>query len=257
MVHDFSQTSTLLGVRNEHARDDVTAFCAIMLEPSAIHEIWKSQLTGCEARRVLHHTLLDLRVQLRHTLVIEWHLATDQNVKDDTKTPDVDLGARVLSGLQQFRGSEIETATECLQKTPGREEIAETEVNDLDVTRLADEYVLDLQVSMHDAVAVAVIQSAGDLTSEFSRLFFLQFTMGYDVVQHLTAVDILEEHVPMIRSPDHVAHPADVWMAHQADNGGLSRCPDLLRAVCPLRFPAVAMFLGRESRYDLDGNLLE
>jgi hypothetical protein len=42
-----------------------------------------------------------------HALVIEGHFATNQNIKNNAKTPYVNFRASISSGLQQFRSSEI------------------------------------------------------------------------------------------------------------------------------------------------------
>lgn len=194
-------------------------------------------------------------MQLRHALVIERHLATDQNVENNTETPNINFRAGVLPCLEQFGGCKVQTAAERLQKASWRKQIAETKVDNFDITRLADQDVLDLQVSMHDAVPVTVIQRTRDLAGEFAGLLLFQFAMRNDVVQHLTPVDIFEEHVPVVRGSHNISHPADVWVAGEADNGGLSSCSDFFRAVCSFRFATVAVFLGRESRYNLYSDL--
>ena len=85
-----------------------------------------------------------------------------------------------------------------------REEIAESKVDDLDVSGLADQDVFDLQITMDYAVPVAIVECTGDLTAKLPRLFLLQLAMGYDVVKHLATIDELEEHVPMIVSSHHI-----------------------------------------------------
>lgn len=56
---------------------------------------------------------------------------------------------------------------------PRVEHVAEAEIDDLDISSLADQDVLDLQVSMNDAVSMAVVQSARDLPAELPRLLLL------------------------------------------------------------------------------------
>lgn len=131
-------------------------------------------------------------MQLRHTLIVEWHLSANQNVKDNAETPYIHFRARVLSRLKQLRGCKIETSTECLEEASGRKEVAETKIDDFDVAGLADEDVLDLQITMDDAVAMAIIQRTGDLPSKLARLLLLQFPVGDDVVQHLATIHIFE-----------------------------------------------------------------
>jgi hypothetical protein len=121
--------------------------------------------------------LFDLCMQLRHALVVKRHFTTYQNVQDDAETPHVDLGPRVLLRLQEFWRSKVQTPAKCLELAPGREKIAQAEVDDLDVARLADENVLDLEVAVDDAVAMAVVERTGDLAGELASLLFLETAM--------------------------------------------------------------------------------
>lgn len=108
---------------------------------------------------------------------------------------------------------------------------------------------------MNDAIAMTVIQRTGDLTRKLPGLFLLQFHVRDDIVQHLAAVDVFKHHIPVVRGPYDVAHPADIRMVHEADNGGFAGGSDFLRAVCPFCFSAASMFLGGLPWYNLDGHL--
>ena len=158
--------------------------------------------------------LFDLGVQLRHALIVEGHLTTHQHIEDDAKAPDIDLGPRVLLGLQQLGGGKVEAAAVSLELPIllWREEVAQAEIDDLDVASFANQNVLNLEVPVHDAVSVAIVQGAGYLSTKFSSLLFLQFAMRNDVVQHLAAIDKFEEHVPVIVGPDNISQPANMRM---------------------------------------------
>lgn len=90
----------------------------------------------------------------------------------------------------------------------GGKEVAQAKVNDLDVTGLADENVLNFEISVDNAVPVTVIQGTGDLTTEFPSLFLLELSVGNDIVQHLAAVDIFKQHVPVVVCSDDIAQTA-------------------------------------------------
>lgn len=137
-------------------------------------------------------------------MVVERDFATNQNIEHNTETPDINLRPGISTSLQKLGSSEIKTATEGLEMTFGREEVAQTKVNDFDIARLADEDVLDLQVSVNNTVPMTVVQSAGYLPAELASLLLLQLAVGDDVVEHLATVDILEEHVPMIIGAYHI-----------------------------------------------------
>lgn len=61
--------------------------------------------------------------------------------------------------------------------TSRSKEIAQAKINDLDVTRLADQDILDLQISMDDAVSMAIVQGARNLSAELPGLLLLQPSM--------------------------------------------------------------------------------
>jgi len=201
-------------------------------------------------------TLLNLGMELWHALVIERHLAADQDVQHNTKTPDVDLRASVLFGLEKFGGGKVQTSTECLELIPRREQVTQSKVNNLDVAHLADKDVLNLEISVDDAVPVAVVQGAGNLSSELARLLFLEAAVGDDVVEHLSTIDELEHHVPVEVCAHDILHAADVGMVQQTDNGSLSGGSDFFGVIGSFAVGGALMLVLGLSRNDLDGGLL-
>jgi hypothetical protein len=118
-------------------------------------------------------SLLDLGMKLRHALVIERHLAAHQDIQNDTEAPYINFGSSVLLGLQQLWGSKVQTSTESLEVIPRRKKVAQPKVDDFDIAGFADENVLDLEITMDDAVAVAIVKGAGNLAGELAGLLLL------------------------------------------------------------------------------------
>lgn len=176
--------------------------------------------------------LLDLCMQLWHALVVKWHLSTDQDIENDTKTPDVYFRPCVLFGLEELGGGKVQTTAECLELVPRREEVAKPKINNFNVPSLADKNVLDLEVTVDDAVSVAVVERAGDLAGELAGLLLLEAAMRDDVVEHLASIDKLEQHVPVVVCAHNISHAADVGVVEQADDGGFSGGSHLLGVVC-------------------------
>jgi hypothetical protein len=88
--------------------------------------------------------------------------------------------------------------------------------------------------------------------------------MGDDVVEHLTAVDELEDHVVVVWVGDELAHPANVRVVEkQGDRGFADRSdllvlvllPELLGLFCRAWF--LSSGRGFVSRYDFDSTLNE
>jgi hypothetical protein len=112
-------------------------------------------------------------MQLRHALVIKGDLATDEDIQNDTKAPDINLWTGVSLCLQELRSGKVEGATEGLEKAFGGEGVAQAKIDDLDVARLADKNVLNLQITMNKTVTMAIVQGTRDLAAKLPRLLLL------------------------------------------------------------------------------------
>lgn len=212
-------------------------------------------LTTRQPTGIVDQSLFDLGMESRHALVVEWHLTADENVENNAKAPYINLGSGVSSGLQQFWGSKIKTAAECFQVSTRRKKVAETKINDLDVASLADEYVLNLEIAMDDTVSVAVIQGARNLTTELSCLLLLKFPMRDDVVEHLTPIDVLEEHVPMIIGAHNISHAANVGMIQEGNDGCLARRSYFFGLIGSFLVRAGLVFFGRATGHNFARDL--
>ena len=195
-------------------------------------------------------------MQLGHTLIIERYFPTHQHVQDDTKTPDVYFRACILPRLQEFRRSKVQTTTERFEMALGCEQVAQTEIDNFDIPRLAYQDILDFQVSVNDAIPMAIIQSTCYLAAKLPSLFLLQPAMRDDVVQHLTSIDILKQHVPMVIGTHHISHCADIRVIEQSDDGCFSGSPDFLGVICTFAVSIITMLVSRLPWHNLDSNLL-
>jgi hypothetical protein len=137
----------------------------------------------------------------------------------------------------------------------GREEVAEAKINNLDIAHLADEDVLDFEITVDDAVSMAVVEGAGYLAGKLARLLFLEAAVGDDVVEHLAAIDKLEHHVPVEVCPDDILHAADIRMVQEADDGGLSGSADFLGVVGSFAVGSALVLVLRLTGHNLDGGL--
>lgn len=179
---------------------------------SGLDGILRRVLTTGQPIWVVHEPFLYFGVERRHALIVKRYLSTNEYIEHNAKAPHVDFGAGIGPGLQQLRRGKIKTSAESLQMAARCEEIAQAKVNDFDITSLADEYVLDLQVSMHDAVSMTIVQGTGDLTTKLSSLLLLELPVRDDIVKHLTAIYVFKQHVPMVICSDNIAQAANVRM---------------------------------------------
>ena len=99
--------------------------------------------------------------------------------------------------------------------TAGSKQVAQTKINNLDVTSLADEDVLDLEVPVHDAIPMQVVEGTCNLTAKLSGLLLLKLAVGDDVVEHLAAVDVFEKHIPMMIGTDNIMKRTNVWVIQE------------------------------------------
>jgi len=194
-------------------------------------------------------------MQLWHALIVKWHLAAYKNIQDDTKTPNVNLGTSVGLCLQKFWCCKVKRATEGLEQTTGSKGVAQTKVDNLDVASLADEDVFDLEITVYDTVPVTVVESTGYLATKLAGLLLLKTAVRDDVVQHLTTVDVFEQHVPVVVRADDIAHPTDVRVVDQGNNGSLAGSADLLGVVGSFTILGSAVLVGRLSRNYFDCDL--
>lgn len=141
--------------------------------------------------------------------------------------------------------------------TARTEQIAQPKVDNLNIPILANQNILNLQIPMHDTIPMAVVQRARNLPAKLPRLLLFQPAVADDVVEHLPAVDVLEQHVPVVIRAHDVAHAADVGVVNQRDDGRFPRRAHLLRMIgaLALRLRAV-LAVGAHARYDFDGDLL-
>ena len=140
----------------------------------------------------------------------------------------------------------------------GSEEVAQAEVDDLYVACLAYEDIFNLEITVNYAIPVTVVQGTDDLPTKLASLFLLELAMRDDIVEHLAAIDKLEQHIPVVISPHDISEAADVRMAEEGNNSCFASCANLFRLVCPffLRSALVAI-VRRTTRDNFARNLEE
>lgn len=138
----------------------------------------------------------------------------------------------------------------------GRKEVAQAEINNFDVAVFANENIFDFEVPMNDAISVTVIQGARNLATEFASLLLLKLAVGYNIVEHLAAVDVLEQHIPVIIRSNDIAHAADMRMVEQGNDSRLASCSYFFRLIRTFLVGTALVFLGRASGDDFASDLL-
>jgi len=183
-------------------------------------------------------------MQLRHTLVVERYLATDKDIQNNAKTPDINFRAGISFCLQKLRCSEVKRTTESLEKALGRKGVAQAKVDNLDIASLADKNVFNFEITVDNAVAVAVVECTGNLATKLTRLLLLQATVRDDVVKHLTTVDVFKQHVPVVIGAHDISHTADVGVIDQSDNSGFTGGTHFFGMIGSFAILGIAMLVG-------------
>ena len=84
------------------------------------------------------------------------------------------------------------------------------------------------RTSMDDIVLVTIVNGTGDLPSKFSGNALPEATMTNNIIEHLSTVDILKDHVVVVLVDDHLSHAADVGVVEEHGEGSLSESANLL-----------------------------
>jgi hypothetical protein len=79
-------------------------------------------------------------------LVVKWNFATNEDIQYHTKTPNIDLWTRVDLGIKQLGCSEVKGTTESGEVAHWVVEVGKSKIDDLDVARLRDKDVLNLEI---------------------------------------------------------------------------------------------------------------
>ena len=85
-------------------------------------------------------------MQRGHALVVEGHLAANEYIEDDAKTPYVNFRASINLRVEKLGCCEVQGSAECSEMCRWIVEVCETEVDDFDVAGLGDEDVFDLEI---------------------------------------------------------------------------------------------------------------
>lgn len=110
---------------------------------------------------------------------------------------------------------------------------------------------------MDDTITVAVVERTGYLARELAGLFFLELAVRDDVVKHLTTIDILKQHIPVVVCTDNIPKSTNVGVVEEGDDSCLACSTDLLGLVGALLIGAALMaIVGGSSRNDFACNLM-
>ena len=88
-----------------------------------------------------------------------------------------------------------------------------------------------MPTSMNDVVEMTILQCTPNLPGKFSRNPLPQSSVTDDVVQHLTSIDILENHIVVMLVDYHLSHATNVGMVEKHGKGGFAKSTNLLGGI--------------------------
>ena len=127
----------------------------------------------------------DSRAQLLQRGAVEGEGAGHEDVEDDAQRPDVGLGPHVLLALEELGRGVGRAAAPRGEEVGLGEVVTEAKVCQLDVVFRVEEQVLCLEVSVDDAVRMAVLDGGEDLGEDSTRLVLAHPPVAHQKVEDL------------------------------------------------------------------------
>lgn len=84
---------------------------------------------------------------------------------------------------------------------------------------------------MNDIVEMTILQRTPNLPRKFSRDSFPQSTVTDDIVEHLTSIDILENHIIVMLVDYHLSHATYVGVIEKHRKGSFAKSTNLLGGI--------------------------
>lgn len=84
----------------------------------------------------------------------------------------------------------------------------------------AKQTVKQLLTPMHNIIFMTIIQCAANLPGEPPGDPLLQAAMGYNIIEHLPTLHVLENQVVVVLMSDHLAHAANMRVVEEERDGG-------------------------------------
>ena len=102
---------------------------------------------------------LDLLKKRRDVFIVEGKAGAQQNIENDTTTPNVNLGPSIQLSSHHFRGCIVWTATTSFEEVAVRHDVTQTKIGNLDIEGVVEEQVLGLQITVDVSKSVQCINA--------------------------------------------------------------------------------------------------
>mmetsp|Transcript_6695 Transcript_6695/g.19691 ORF Transcript_6695/g.19691 Transcript_6695/m.19691 type:complete len:296 (-) Transcript_6695:302-1189(-) len=180
----------------------------------ALHEVQRRLRDGVPPLGLqLVGALRDV-LRLRRLVAREGHVPRQDDEGDHPEAPEVALARVVL--LQDLRRNVGEGPAADVHLHVGVPDLAEAEVDQLQVAgaRLVVQKVLQLEVPMHDAVGVDVVERQQHLVDSICRVALAKPLELGDAVEQLTTLHAFHHEVQLVLRIEHIVEARDVRVIH-------------------------------------------
>lgn len=124
-------------------------------------------------------------MELAHVVGLEWHCSVKHGEEHDSATPDVH-GESVVPLISEYLWRDVRRRSTLLRHLLSLlDDLADAKVAELDLALRVQEYVVEFDVAVQDALAVAVGEALDDLLEEALGDLFLESPPPADIVEQI------------------------------------------------------------------------
>lgn len=157
------------------------------------------------SRQVFGHLELsrqNLLVKLAGIFVFKRQKAREHRKQDHSRGPHINATPVVQLALDHLGSGVAWRSTSSLESLSLLVGVGQAKVNQLQILLVVEQEIFRLQISVHNAQLVQVLDRALDLLEEFASLFFLKLLLFDDVVEQLAPRYVLHDQEELLRRLD-------------------------------------------------------
>lgn len=194
MHHDLVQGWSGSGVASQDSRNQISGLVRNW------NVLWERVLVS-----------LDSSVRGFHISGLEWRLAYNQGVDDDSEGPDVDLIAVACPALQHFRSDVVGSSANGPLLLAFKIEFGcEAKVSKLNKHFVIQKEVAQFEITVDDPMGMQVLESVNDLRSVTLHLQLVETLSSLEELIETLVLAKLEKNVNTFRVLEEVHELADV-----------------------------------------------
>lgn len=156
----------------------------------------------------------DLFVEVGGLRIFKRKISADHGVEYHTTAPNVCFKPMISLTSNHLWGGIARGSTCCLEGCSLLIHVTEAEVDNFEGKIIVKEEVLRLEISVADSTLMNVLDTRDELQVELAGLLFREPGVSHDVVEELTAVAVLHDHVQLFFGLNDFVELNDVGVSH-------------------------------------------